>query len=156
MDRDNSDSNTTAFASVALFRGIYNRVALRLGVDPSYVSRVARGERNSDAVRQALAEELKKIREHLNGDGALSRSNSIGNGGHKQLDGQSDGKPNGAVEKLIAGNGLTISGNGGMTKFSDGHDRISPNNHSGRPDKPNQKNSLKKKASATSPIPPSV
>ncbi len=52
--------------SVSLFRGIYNRVAKRLGVDPSYVSRVARGERKSAAVEKALAEEVCALREHLN------------------------------------------------------------------------------------------
>ena len=51
---------------MALFKGIYNRVAKRLGVDPSYVSRVARGERKSPAIEKALAEEVRVIREHLN------------------------------------------------------------------------------------------
>ena len=148
MDCDNSDSSTTAFASVALFRGIYNRVALRLGVDPSYVSRVARGERNSEAVCQALAEELKNIREQLNSDVAVSRTNAIGDGGYKQVDGQRDRKTNGAVEKLITGNGLAISANGGATKFADGHNPMSPNSYSVRPDKLNQKSLLKKKSGA--------
>jgi transcriptional regulator with XRE-family HTH domain len=60
------DSSTTSIPSVSLFRGIYNRVAKRLGVDPSYVSRVARGERKSALVEKALAEEVRVIREHLN------------------------------------------------------------------------------------------
>jgi hypothetical protein len=42
----------------SLCRGIYNRVALKVGCDPSYVSRVARGERNSDAVSEALRAEI--------------------------------------------------------------------------------------------------
>jgi hypothetical protein len=42
----------------SLCRGIYNRVALKLGCDPSYVSRVARGERNSEAVSDALRAEI--------------------------------------------------------------------------------------------------
>jgi hypothetical protein len=42
----------------SLCRGIYNRVALKVGCDPSYVSRVARGERNSEAVSEALREEI--------------------------------------------------------------------------------------------------
>ena len=42
----------------SLGRGIYNRVALKVGCDPSYVSRVARGERNSEAVSEALREEI--------------------------------------------------------------------------------------------------
>jgi hypothetical protein len=42
----------------SLCRGIYNRVAQRLGCDPSYVSRVARGERKSDAISEALRAEI--------------------------------------------------------------------------------------------------
>lgn len=66
MNGDNLDTNMTSIPSVSLFRGIYNRVAKRLGVDPSYVSRVARGERKSALVEKALAEEVRLIREHLN------------------------------------------------------------------------------------------
>ena len=39
---------------VSLFHGLYSRVAQRLGVHPSYVSRVARGDRESEAVTAAL------------------------------------------------------------------------------------------------------
>jgi transcriptional regulator with XRE-family HTH domain len=46
---------------VSLFRGLYSRVARKLGVDPSYVSRVARGERESEIVLSALTEEVKKV-----------------------------------------------------------------------------------------------
>jgi hypothetical protein len=42
----------------SLCRGIYNRVAQKVGCDPSYVSRVARGERNSVAVSEALRAEI--------------------------------------------------------------------------------------------------
>ena len=66
MNGDNPDNNMTSIPSVSLFRGIYNRVAKRLAVDPSYVSRVARGERKSLVVEKALAEEVRIIREHLN------------------------------------------------------------------------------------------
>ena len=44
-----------------LFRGIYSRVARRLGVDRSYVSRVARGERRSEEVEKALRAELRRV-----------------------------------------------------------------------------------------------
>lgn len=44
-----------------LYRGLYARVARRLGVDRSYVSRVARGERTSPAVEAALSAELERI-----------------------------------------------------------------------------------------------
>jgi transcriptional regulator with XRE-family HTH domain len=44
-----------------LYRGLYSRVAQKLGVDRSYVSRVARGERRSQEVEAALQAELKRI-----------------------------------------------------------------------------------------------
>jgi hypothetical protein len=66
MNSDKSNDNMTSIPSVSLFRGIYNRVAKKLGVDPSYVSRVARGERKSAVVEKALADEVRIIREHLN------------------------------------------------------------------------------------------
>jgi hypothetical protein len=66
MNGDKVDSNMNPIPAVSLFRGIYNRVAKRLGVDPSYVSRVARGERKSAVVEKALAEEVRVIRDHLN------------------------------------------------------------------------------------------
>lgn len=45
----------------ALFRGIYSRVARQLGVDRSYVSRVARGERRSQEIEEALRGELRRV-----------------------------------------------------------------------------------------------
>jgi len=39
----------------SLCRGIYNRVAQKVGCDPSYVSRVARGERRSETVVGSFA-----------------------------------------------------------------------------------------------------
>lgn len=45
----------------SLIRGLYGRVARQLKVDPSYVSRVARGERQSDAIESSLERELKRI-----------------------------------------------------------------------------------------------
>ena len=45
----------------ALFRGVYSRVARKLGVDRSYVSRVARGERRSPEIEEALRSELRRI-----------------------------------------------------------------------------------------------
>jgi hypothetical protein len=49
-----------------MYRGLYGRVAKRLGVDASYVSRVARGERYSRAVETALRSEIESITEDLN------------------------------------------------------------------------------------------
>jgi len=61
MNRDKSNGITQFTHMAALYRGIYSRVADRLGVDPSYVSRVARGERESEKVRAALDSELAQI-----------------------------------------------------------------------------------------------
>jgi hypothetical protein len=47
------------FAS--LFRGFYGRVARKLDLDPSYVSRVARGERQSETIETALEREMSRI-----------------------------------------------------------------------------------------------
>jgi hypothetical protein len=45
----------------SLIRGLYGRVAKQLKVDPSYVSRVARGERQSQAIEASLERELRRI-----------------------------------------------------------------------------------------------
>jgi transcriptional regulator with XRE-family HTH domain len=49
----------------ALYRGLYVRIARKLGVDPSYVSRVARGERSSSAIEGLLQRELDAIARKL-------------------------------------------------------------------------------------------
>ena len=41
--------------------GLYSRIARQLKVDRSYVSRVARGERRSEAVEDALTAEFTRI-----------------------------------------------------------------------------------------------
>jgi len=56
-----------------LYRGIYGRVARKLGVDASYVSRVARGERYSRKIETALREELDQITNSLQGAGSIPR-----------------------------------------------------------------------------------
>ena len=43
--------------------GIYSRVARRLGVDRSFVSRVARGERRSEPVENALVGEYERLKQ---------------------------------------------------------------------------------------------
>jgi hypothetical protein len=47
-------------------RGLYRRVADRLGLDASYISRVARGERRSEIIEAALRSELIKIANSVN------------------------------------------------------------------------------------------
>jgi hypothetical protein len=49
----------------SLIRGLYGRVARKLEVDPSYVSRVARSERQSEAVEGELRRQLGEIVEYL-------------------------------------------------------------------------------------------
>lgn len=46
---------------VQLLCGMYSRVARQLHLDRSYVSRVARGERRSEAVEHALTAEFDRI-----------------------------------------------------------------------------------------------
>ena len=41
--------------------GLYARVAKKLGADPSYVSRVAKGERGSERILRAILAELRRI-----------------------------------------------------------------------------------------------
>lgn len=84
MNRDNSNGITRFTHMAALYRGIYSRVADRLGVDPSYVSRVARGERQSEQVRVALDSELAQIArsfaKHSSESGRKKSSGKHGNG----------------------------------------------------------------------------
>jgi hypothetical protein len=58
MNRAQFSSNTSL---PSLFRGVYSRVARKLRIDPSYVSRVARGERNSADISKALEVELRRV-----------------------------------------------------------------------------------------------
>lgn len=52
-----------------IFRGIYSRIARQLGVDRSYVSRVARGERRSKEIEKALRAELRRVEAALKAAG---------------------------------------------------------------------------------------
>ena len=45
-----------------LHLGLFKRISQRLGVDPSYVSRVAGGSRKSESVMRILMSELNAIR----------------------------------------------------------------------------------------------
>jgi len=45
--------------------GLYSRVARSLGISPSFVSRVARGERQSPVVEEALLNEFKDAKTEL-------------------------------------------------------------------------------------------
>lgn len=65
----------------SLFRGMYNRAARELGVNASYVSRVARGQRRSDAAQAAPRRRTgRKEEPPLLGQGSLLRAAE----GHQQ------------------------------------------------------------------------
>ena len=95
MPRDKSNNNTNPLVLTSHFRGLYNRIALAVDVDPSYVSRVARGERSSEIVEEALKKEIRKILgkaqvfdgdghvDGHDGDGARSKSKNTKNGAAK-------------------------------------------------------------------------
>jgi hypothetical protein len=61
------------------------RVAKNLGVDPSYVSRVARGERNSIQVENALRQEILEISRKLGRRGGASAIAPGGQAGGRRL-----------------------------------------------------------------------
>jgi hypothetical protein len=61
MARAKSIQRPTPTNLASLIRGLYGRVARQLKVDPSYVSRVARGERQSDVIEGSLERELRRI-----------------------------------------------------------------------------------------------
>jgi hypothetical protein len=67
MYRDNSNTNQNPViqSPQTLYRGLYVRVARKLNVDPSYVSRVARGDRRSSQIETALSQELEQINQQL-------------------------------------------------------------------------------------------
>ena len=72
MNRDAGNANTKLLKRASLFRGIYSRVAKQVGVDPSYVSRVARGERRNESIEAALVAEVKRLDEDI---GELTHTN---------------------------------------------------------------------------------
>jgi hypothetical protein len=61
MGREMNARTVTPTNLASLIRGLYGRVARQLKVDPSYVSRVARGERRSDTIEATLERELRRI-----------------------------------------------------------------------------------------------
>src|ERR1700723_3233798 len=105
MNRDKSDTTTHSLEALANFRGIFKRVALQLDVDPSYVSRVARGERHAPYVSEALRKEIQRVLgkaglhngDGHNHDGAGHNHDQAQSLGPASLDGYSvNGSANGA------------------------------------------------------------
>ena len=63
---------------VKLFRGLYARVARKVGVDASYISRIAHGKRKSKVAEDALAKEFNKVVMVMrNGSSARSRKRTM-------------------------------------------------------------------------------
>ena len=58
-------SQDTVVAMLADFKGLYARVARKLNVSASYVSRVASGSRTSTEIEAALRDELKALKDKL-------------------------------------------------------------------------------------------
>jgi hypothetical protein len=56
-----NDGHIALYSLPTVYRGIHSRVVGKIGCDPSYVSRVARGERTSDAVARALEAEIRRV-----------------------------------------------------------------------------------------------
>ena len=63
LSSNNGHAALTFAHEYALYRGVLSRVAEKLGVSRSYVSRVMRGERNSPQVHKALERAVEAIRE---------------------------------------------------------------------------------------------
>jgi transcriptional regulator with XRE-family HTH domain len=76
-DNASTGSNPVAVSPQTLYRGLYGRVARKLGVDPSYVSRVARGERQSPEVEAALSQEIGQIARKLGSAGSAHTKSSL-------------------------------------------------------------------------------
>jgi prepilin-type processing-associated H-X9-DG protein len=120
MNRDKSDNITPSLQALSVFRGIYKRVAVQLDIDPSYVSRVARGERNapfvSDAIHKEIQRALGKAGLH-NGDGNTPLHN--GNG-------RNHDHPNGTMAAMLDGH--QTNGHRRDAHSGDGH-LASPDGH---------------------------
>ena len=79
MPRAKSAADPAPTNLASLIRGLYGRVARQLKVDPSYVSRVARGERQSDQIEASLERELRRIMSLVSSN---HKSNHNGTGTH--------------------------------------------------------------------------
>ena len=66
--------------AVSLFRGLYARVGHKLGVDVSYISRIARGERKSEAAEKALDKEFRRALSVIQNSFAGSRKRPLRRG----------------------------------------------------------------------------
>jgi transcriptional regulator with XRE-family HTH domain len=88
MHRDNSSIKlgSKQQAPQTLYRGLYVRIARKLGVDPSYVSRVARGTRRSSEIESALRLALAEIDQQLGRSPSAKSGQSPSASGDKRLE----------------------------------------------------------------------
>jgi hypothetical protein len=115
MNRDKPDNITHSLQALSVFRGIYKRVAVHLDVDPSYVSRVARGERNAPFVSDALRKEIQRVL------GKAGLHNGDGKAALHDGDGNNHDHSNGTLAALLDGNHSNGHRRDGHAK--DGHTR---------------------------------
>jgi hypothetical protein len=106
MNRDKPDTTTPSFQVLSVFRGIYKRVADHLDIDPSYVSRVARGERNAPYVSDALRKEIQLV---------------LGKVGLRNGDGKNHDHSNGTLAALLDGNHANGNGHAGLQRSNSRH-----------------------------------
>ena len=79
MYRDNYSNTSVSSRKQSpqmLYRGLYVRIARKLGVDASYVSRVARGDRRSPEVESALRQALAEIDQQLGRNSAVAENST--------------------------------------------------------------------------------
>jgi len=60
------DDSGDLLVALAMFHGIYKRVARKVGVNEAMVSRVVHGGRSSPKISEAIHNELRSIRDYLN------------------------------------------------------------------------------------------
>jgi hypothetical protein len=115
MNSDKPDSITHSLEALSVFRGIYKRVAVLLDVDPSYVSRVARGERNAPFVTDALRKEIQRV---------------MGKAGLHDGDGNNHDHHNGTAPALLDGHSLDGNHHNGHARNLQPRNGHSPDGHS--------------------------
>ena len=76
-DNFNTNLNSAIQSPQSLYRGLYVRIARKLKVDPSYVSRVARGDRRSSEIEEALSQALEEINRQLGRESSATENRTL-------------------------------------------------------------------------------
>jgi hypothetical protein len=66
MRHESETEDGNLLVALAMFHGIYKRVAQKVGVKEAMVSRVVHGGRSSPQISKAIYYELRAIRDYLN------------------------------------------------------------------------------------------